>query len=224
MIAQGESLHDVIVELGVDRGRITIINNGVDVSAFAAAEPFPHPRPYILGLGSLVPHKGFDLLVEAYARLREPSVDLLIAGDGGEASALAGLIEQRGLGDRVRLIGAVTGERKVSLYRSAAFFVCPSRREPFANVILEALAAGLPVVATDVGGNAEMVRPEVNGLLCAPESPPALAAGIERLLAEPQLAARLRAAAMPSVTSHAWPRVAERYLEIYRSVVAAARR
>ena len=224
VIAQGESLRDVITELGVDPGRITIINNGVDVAAFAAAEPFPHHRPYLLGLGSLVPHKGFDLLVEAYARLRDPRVDLLIAGEGREQSALAGLIQRRGLGDRVRLLGPITGDRKTSLYRSADFFVCPSRREPFANVILEALASGLPVVATDVGGNREMVRPEVNGLLCRPESPPALAAAIQRLLDEPQVVGRLRAAAVPSVADHDWPRVAERYVEVYRSVVGAARR
>ena len=224
VVAQGNSLRDVIVELGVDPGRITIINNGVDVPAFAAAEPFPHPRPYLLGLGSLVSHKGFDLLVEAYARLREPRVDLLIAGEGREQPALTGLIQRRRLGDRVRLLGAVTGERKTSLYRSAECFVCPSRREPFANVILEAFASGLPVVATNVGGNAELVRPEVNGLLCEPESPPAMAAAIERLLDEPQLVARLRAAAVPSVAGHDWPRVAECYVETYRNVVAASRR
>jgi glycosyltransferase involved in cell wall biosynthesis len=224
VIAQGESLRDVIMELGVDRERITIINNGVDLAAFAAAEPFPHPRPYILGFGSLVPHKGFDLLVEAYARLHGPPLDLLIAGDGAEGAALTAQAARLGIGDRVRLLGPVTGERKVSLYRSAAFFVCPSRREPFANVILEALASGLPVVATDIGGNREIVRPEVNGLLCQPESAAALAAAMERLLADSPLVARLREAAVPSVAGHDWPRVAERYLEVYRSVVAASRR
>lgn len=224
VIAQGESLRDVIMELGVDRERITIINNGVDLAAFAAAEPFPHPRPYILGFGSLVPHKGFDLLVEAYARLHGPPLDLLIAGDGAEGAALTAQAARLGIGDRVRLLGPVTGERKVSLYRSAAFFVCPSRREPFANVILEALASGLPVVATDIGGNREIVRPEVNGLLCQPESAAALAAAMERLLADSPLVARLREAAVPSVAGHDWPRVAERYVEVYRSVVAASRR
>jgi glycosyltransferase involved in cell wall biosynthesis len=224
IIAQGESLRDVIVDVGVDPRRITIINNGVDVAAFTVAEPFPHPRPYILGLGSLVTHKGFDLLIEAYARLRDPDVDLLIAGDGGEASALGKLVQRLGLGDRVRLLGPVTGDRKVSLYRTAVCFVCPSRREPFANVILEALASGLPVVATDVGGNRELVHPEANGLLCQPESPSALAAAIQQLLDEPQLRARLREAAVPSIAGHDWPRVAERYVEVYRSVVAASRR
>jgi glycosyltransferase involved in cell wall biosynthesis len=224
VIAQGDALRDVIIGIGVAPDRIVTINNGVDVATFATAEPFPHPRRYILGLGSLVPHKGFDLLVDAYARLRDPAVDLLIAGDGSEAAALGAQIARLGLTDRVRLLGPVTGSRKVSLYRSAEWFVCPSRREPFANVILEALASGLPVVATDVGGNREMVKPECNGLLCQPESPEALAAAIQRLLDQPAFASGLRSAAAASVAGHDWSQVATRYVEVYRAVVAGARR
>jgi len=70
----------------------------------------------------------------------------------------------------------VTGDRKVSLFRSAVCFVCPSRREPFANVLLEALASGLPAVATDVGGNREIVLAGESGLLVPPGDPAALAA------------------------------------------------
>jgi glycosyltransferase involved in cell wall biosynthesis len=224
VIAQGEALRDVILGVGVAADRIVTINNGVDIAAFATAEAFPHPRRYILGLGSLVRHKGFDLLVDAYGRLHDPAVDLLIAGDGSESAALATQIERLGLRDRVRLLGPVTGDRKVSLYRSAECFVCPSRREPFANVILEALAAGLPIVATDVGGNRELVQPEVNGLLCEPESSTAIAAALQRLLDAPAVTARLRAAALPSIADHDWSQVAARYVDAYRAVVATSRR
>jgi glycosyltransferase involved in cell wall biosynthesis len=224
VIAQGESLRDVIRGIGVAPERMVTINNGVDIAAFAVAEPFPHPRPYILGLGSLVRHKGFDLLVDAYGRLSNPAVDLLIAGDGGESAALTAQIARLGLHDRVRLLGPVTGDRKVSLYRSGECFVCPSRREPFANVILEALASGLPVVATDVGGNRELVQSEVNGLLCEPESSAAIAAALQRLLDAPEVAARLRAAAPQSIANHDWSQVAARYVDAYRAVAATARR
>lgn len=224
VIAQGEALRDVILGVGVAADRIVTINNGVDIAAFATAEAFPHPRPYILGLGSLVRHKGFDLLVDAYRRLRDPAVDLLIAGDGSESPGLAAQIERLGLHDRVRLLGPVVGDRKVSLYRSAEFFVCPSRREPFANVILEALASGLPVVATDVGGNRELVQPEVNGLLCEPESPTVIAAAMQRLLNEPAVIARLRAGAPRSIAGHDWSQVAARYVDVYHAVVTTARR
>lgn len=222
VIAQGDALRDVILGIGVAADRIVTINNGVDVAAFATAEPFPHPRRYILGLGSIVPHKGFDLLVDAYSRLRDPPADLLIAGDGSESATLTAQIERLRLRDRVRLLGPVTGDRKVSLYRSAEYFICPSRREPFANVILEALASGLPVVATDVGGNRELVHSEVNGLLCQPESPISLATAMQRLLDEPAITARLRAAALPSIVDHDWPQVAARYVDAYCAVVPTA--
>jgi glycosyltransferase involved in cell wall biosynthesis len=223
VIAQGESLRDVILGIGVAAERIVTINNGVDVAAFAAAEPFPHPRPYILGLGSLVRHKGFDLLVDAYAQLPHPAVDLLIAGGGAEAGVLEHRIAQLRLRDCVQLLGPVTGDRKVSLYRSAEWFVCPSRREPFANVILEALASGLPVVATDVGGNRELVQPEVNGLLCQSESPAALATAMQRLLGEAAFTDRLRGGARSSIADRDWSEVATRYVDVYRTVVSGAR-
>jgi glycosyltransferase involved in cell wall biosynthesis len=223
VIAQGEFLRGVIAEAGVTAERIRVVNNGVDVSEFRAAEPWPHPRPYLLGVGSLVPHKGFDLLLRAYALLPADRPDLLIAGDGPERERLGDLARRLGIDRQVHLLGPVTGGRKVSLYRSATCFVCPSRREPFANVLLEALAAGLPAVATDVGGNREIVRDGENGLLCQPESPADLAAALDRLVADASLATHLRRGAATTIRRFDWPAVADRYIDLYREVVAARR-
>lgn len=223
VIAQGESLREVIAALGVAPARLVTINNGVDVAAFAAATPFDHPRPYALGMGSLVPHKGFDLIVRAWAAAAAPSLDLLVAGDGPERAALERLAGELGLAGRVRFLGPVLGRDKVSLLRSAAFFVCPSRREPYSNAILEAMAAGLPVVATAVGGNPEIVRHEVSGLVCEPESPAALAAAAGRIAADPALRDRLAAGAVGVAREHDWPDVVDRYVAIYRRVIEAAR-
>lgn len=222
VIAQGESLRRVIADIGVPQERIHVVNNGVDRDAFRSTAPFPHPRPYVLGLGGLVPHKGFDLLLRAYARLRDPSHDLLIAGDGPEATPLARLASALGIGERVTFLGVVTGERKASLYRSAAVFVCPSRREPFANVILEAFAAGVPVIATDVGGNREMVDDRVNGLVVPPESPDAIAAAIETLLGPAAVLDSLRPGVARSAERFGVAAMAERYVGIYRGAIAAA--
>ena len=223
VIAQGEFLRGVIEETGVPAGRVRVVNNGVDVAAFGAADPYPHPRPYILGMGSLVPHKGFDLLLRAYALLPADRPDLLIAGDGPEREPLADLARDLGIEHQVHLLGMVTGDRKVSLYRSATCFVCPSRREPFANVLLESLASGVPAVATDVGGNREIVRHEENGLLCAPDSPAAIAAAVGRLLDDAALAAGLRAGAARLIARFDWDAVADRYIDLYREVIAARR-
>lgn len=224
VIAQGHYLREVIEDVGITRDRIRVINNGVDLAAFRdpAAAPHPHPRPYILGLGGLVPHKGFDLLVRGYALLPAGRPDLLIAGAGSEMPAVRALSEELGVARQVTFLGPVVGDLKVSLYRSARFFVCPSRREPFANVILEAMAAGLPVVATDVGGNREMVRHEVNGLLCEPESPSSLAEAMRRLLADPRLAASLAAGVARSIPEYDWSAVADRYVAVYQEVVQKA--
>jgi glycosyltransferase involved in cell wall biosynthesis len=223
VVAQGEFLRGVIEAAGVPADRIRVINNGVDVAAFGAADPFPHPRPYLLGMGSLVLHKGFDLLVRGHALLPADRPDLLIAGEGPERAALLALARDLGTERQVHLPGPVTGRRKVSLFRSATCFVCPSRREPFANVLLEALAAGLPAIATDVGGNREIVRPGENGLLCEPDSPPALATAVGRLLDDAKLAAGLRAGAARLIANFDWDAVADRYIDLYREVIAARR-
>lgn len=223
VIAQGDYLKGVIADAGVDPGRIHVINNGVEVAAFRTAAFAAHPRPYILGLGGLVPHKGFDLLIRGYASLPPGRPDLLIAGDGPERDRLRGLADALGVGPQVVLLGPVVGEQKVGLYRSAEFFVCPSRREPFANVILEAMAAGRPVVATDVGGNGELVRHGVTGLLCEPEAPPALAAAMQRLVEGPALRTACAAAATRAVVAYDWSAVADRYIDLYREVVAGGR-
>lgn len=223
VVAQGEFLRGVIEEAGVPAGRIRVINNGVDVAAFRAADPYPHPRPYLLGMGSLVSHKGFDLLLRGYALLPANRPDLLIAGDGPERAALLALARDLAIDRQVHLLGSVTGGRKVSLFRSAACFICPSRREPFANVLLEALASGLPAVATDVGGNREIVHHGENGLLCEPESPAALAAAVGRLLTDASLAAGLRAGGARLIARFDWDAVADRYIDLYREVIAARR-
>jgi glycogen(starch) synthase len=221
VIAQGRFLRDIIRDLGVAEQRIHTIHNGVDLAEFATGTPFPHPRPYILGVGKLMRHKGFDVLLRAYARLRQPTPDLLLAGSGPELPALEALTRQLGIAQQVKFLGLVTGQNKVNLFRSAEFFVCPSRREPFANVILEALAAGLPVVASAVGGNTELVRDGAHGLLYPPEDDGALASTLQRLLAEPALHQRLRNAVPGFVRDFDWSLVATQYLALYRKLSAA---
>jgi glycosyltransferase involved in cell wall biosynthesis len=217
VVAQGHYLKEVILELGVEEKRIHMIHNGVDVTAFASGTPFPHPRPYILSVGKLKPHKGFDILLRAYARLPHPPVDLLIAGRG-RLQELQELAQQLGLGQRVRFVGFVEGQEKINLYHSAAFFVCPSRREPFANVILEALAAGVPVVASAVGGNPELVHHGQHGLLFPAEDDKALADTLHHLIEAPALLARLRANIPTFIRQFDWPVIAARYLELYRNL------
>jgi glycosyltransferase involved in cell wall biosynthesis len=144
-----------------------VIHNSVDCGVFAAARPYPHERAYVAAVGQLVAHKGFDLLIEAFAKVdaRFPDVDLLIAGDGDYDEELTRLIQAHGLKDRVHLLGRVDKETVASLFVGSLFVAVPSRREPFGIVALEGMAAARRVLATPVGGIPEFLPTDVNRMV-----------------------------------------------------------
>ena len=140
--------------------KVKVIHNGVDVGLFATAPPYQHLRPYLLAVGQLEWHKGFDLLISAFAHVAKEfqTIDLLIVGEGSEHLALQAQIQAEGLGKQVHLLGAMGREQVASLMRSCMAMVIPSRREPFGIVALEARAAGKPIIATRVGGLPEALQ------------------------------------------------------------------
>ena len=131
-----------------------VIHNGVDVNLFANVRPYNHQRPYLLAVGQLVRHKGFDVLISAWAQIQPDwsEIDVLIAGDGRKRMTLEASIQAKGLSGRVHLLGAVKREQVAALMRGSLAVVIPSRREPFGIVALEAMASGRPVIATQIGG------------------------------------------------------------------------
>jgi glycosyltransferase involved in cell wall biosynthesis len=147
--------------------KLHVLPNGVDVGAIRATPPAEHPRPYCLVAGRLAPVKNPALAIEAFARAKErlAGVDLVVAGDGPEAPALAALAASRGVAARVHLLGAVPRERVWALLRGARCAVVPSLAESHPVVVLEAWAAGAPVVASDVKGIRELVRDGESGVL-----------------------------------------------------------
>jgi glycogen(starch) synthase len=134
-----------------------VIHNGVDPQRFRAAEGYSAPWPYVLAYGRLTRKKGFDLLLEAFAQLdsRHPQIHLIVAGEGEEEKALLAQAARLGLADRVSFLGRATEEEVVRLLLGCLFVVVPSRREPFGIVVMEAIGAGRPVLATMVGGIGE---------------------------------------------------------------------
>lgn len=150
-------------------------------------------RPYLLGAGRLVPQKGFDLLIQGFAVLvkRHESIDLVIAGAGAEGERLKRIAAELGIIDRVSFPGYVWDLGK--LMAGATAFVLPSRYEGFPNVLLEALARGVPTIAADcLSGPREILQNGAVGILVPPEDPVALADAAERLITDVQLQARLR--------------------------------
>ncbi|MDT4942349.1 MAG: glycogen synthase [Pseudonocardiales bacterium] len=198
-----------------------VVRNGVDVAAVRAAEPVRRRRRYLFGIGRLVPQKGFDILVAAFGHVAAayPDVDLVIAGDGSERAGLERQIAAAGLADRVELIGGVPAAQAFQLFRGATGFVLPSRQEPQGIVVIEAMAAGAPVVATRVGGVPETVRDGVNGLLTDVD-PDAIAKALRVLLDDPDAARGRAARASADVEAYDWWRITDEYEACY----AAARR
>ncbi|MEV5433644.1 glycosyltransferase [Streptomyces sp. NPDC052701] len=188
---------DEVVELarmGIPAHKAVIVPCGVDTGLFTPRGPAVPRGPYrhrILQLGRLVPRKGAAVSVAALARL--PDTELLVVGgppahlldDDPEARRLRGVARDAGVADRVRFTGGVPSDRVPPLLRSADVVVCPADYEPFGIVPLEAMACGVPVVASAVGGQLDTVADPGTGRLVPPRDPEALARAVAGLLADP---------------------------------------
>jgi D-inositol-3-phosphate glycosyltransferase len=220
-----------LIRLGVSRNRITVVPSGVDIERFRPDGPAAERsgRPRLVALGRLTPRKGFETVIHALAAV--PEAELLIAGggeagepDGGvEARRLRGLADRYGVAGRVRLLGAVPREHVPALLRSADLVVCTPWHEPFGRVPLEAMACGVPVVASAVGGFLDTVVDGATGVLVPPRRPDVLAAEIRKLLAEPFWREAYGTAGVDRVRArYAWEFIAEGTLAAYEEACAGA--
>lgn len=214
---------DLVRELKVDARRFEVIHNGVDVAAFSAADP--HARPHqpertlcIGSVGRLVPVKNYRLLLEAFARLPSaPACRLVLVGDGPERRSLSQLAIALGISDRVELAGH--RDDVAACLRSMDIFMLPSLSEGLSNTLLEAMAAALPVVASDVGGNREIVEPERSGLLFRSGDVEGAAAQLLRLAENAALRRDLGDAAAQRVRKEfSIEAMIRRYESLYRRV------
>jgi glycosyltransferase involved in cell wall biosynthesis len=182
-------------------GRFHRVYNGVDLGAFRQARFEANP-PLIVAIGRLIEKKGFADLISACRFLveRGQAFRCEIVGDGPLQESLAAHIAHSGLQERVQLVGTRTQSQIADRLAAASLFALPCTTESgggmdnLPTVIMEAMAAGLPVVSTPVAGVPEMVQPGVTGELVTPHDPVALADAIQRIVSEPELARRLGAA------------------------------
>jgi phosphatidylinositol alpha-mannosyltransferase len=202
-------------------GAFGIVPNGIDVATFAEAAPADlGPGRKVLFVGRLHPRKGFPVAVDAFTTLARshPDARLVVAGAGAEANALDRL--PLDLRDRVAMLGAVENHALPAIERACDVFVAPSLGgESFGVVLLEPMAAGVPVVASRIPGYDQVLEDGETGLLVPPGDAAALAAAVGRVLDDPALAGRLAAAARRRVERYDWAVVAGRLEEIYRSVL-----
>jgi phosphatidylinositol alpha-mannosyltransferase len=203
-------------------GPLRIVPNGVDIDRFRLARPATvPPGRNMLFVSRLEPRKGFRIAAEALARVlrRVPDARLLVVGDGPERGVWGEC--PPAVRERIMMLGAVSNAELPPYHAAAEIFVAPATgRESFGIILVEALAAGLPVAGSDIPGYREVVRNGIEGLLSRPGDPAGLADGIVTLLTEPALYARLREAAAHRADRFHWARIAEEVEEVYREAVA----
>lgn len=199
-----------------------IIPNGIQVDDFADAKPFPHlqdGKVNLLWVGRLEKRKGLKYLLSAYSKLKWdwPDLRLIIVGPGKPDADSYRIIGERALNDVV-FVGDVSDEDKARYYKSADIYCSPATgKESFGIVLLEAMAAGKPVVASNIEGYASVITHGHEGLLVPPKKDEQLANAIGALLKDPALRARLGANGRETVEEYRWERVAERVMDHYKS-------
>jgi len=210
-----------LVAMGVPEQRVTVVPCGVDLDVFRPDGPVAPrtDRPMILSIGRLVPRKGVDTVIAALRHV--PGAELVIAGGrtcDEEAVRLRELAAGHGLDDRVHVIGSVAREHVPALMRAADVLVSVPWYEPFGLVPVEAMACGVPVVASAVGGHLDTVAG--CGLLVPPRRPRALARALREVLGNPDLGREIGAAgARRARERYGWPRVAELTEAVYTQVI-----
>ncbi|MBW3649514.1 MAG: glycosyltransferase family 4 protein [Actinobacteria bacterium] len=193
-------------------GSYELVFNGIEVDRFAKADPLVVDGPAILFIGRHEPRKGLVTLLGALSQL-PGDVRLLVAGDGPQTAELR---RRFGRDDRVSWLGRITDEEKARYLRSVDVFCAPSvSGESFGIVLLEAMAASVPIVASDLPGYRNVARPDEHALLVPPGNPAALARGLALVLGDGSLRRRLVEGGDARAAEFSMDRLAERYLELY---------
>ncbi|MGH8972900.1 MAG: glycosyltransferase family 4 protein [Acidimicrobiia bacterium] len=201
-------------------GACRVLPNGVEVDRFAKADPWPTERPAVLFVGRHEPRKGLAVLLEAFGRLPGDAV-LWVAGEGPETARLRQ--EAPGSPARVEWLGPLSGDELARRLRGAAVLCAPSLHgESFGVVLLEAMAAGTPVVASDIAGYADVARHGREALLVPPGDAGELGRALQRVLSDGQLATELVEAGTARAATFSMDRLAERFTALYASVVESA--
>jgi glycosyltransferase involved in cell wall biosynthesis len=208
-------------EYGLDPNEIAVVRNGVDEKTFAPAEHRNRER-YVLYTGVLRARKGlFDLIECArYVCKVDQTVKFVICGAGPFLGKAKKAAQKLGVEKRVIFLGYVKRSKLIQTYQNATVHVVPSHYEGLPNVLLEAMSCGLPVVATNISGNKEVITDGVNGFLVPPKSPKDMSEALLGLLEDDELRVRIGKAARATIKqNYTWNKVADKIIECYENVL-----
>ncbi len=219
VLSPSPAADDALAAIGMPRERVLRWDRGVDTTRFDPALRDPALLPGALNVlysGRITREKGVDLLADAFlaAHARDPRLHLVLAGGGPEQERL-----RECLGERASFLGWLEGEELARVYASADIFLFPSATDTFGQVILEAQASGLPVIALALGGPLSLIEDRVSGLLCDADAQP-LADAVLELAGAPLLRERLAGAALRSVRLRTWERTLERLADGYQQALS----
>lgn len=224
VVTVSEAIYHSIVRRFPNRAhKVCLIPNGVDETFLAVRPGRKSGKVHLLTVGSLIPRKGIDQILYAMSRLGESAnLVLSIVGEGPERSRLESIVTSLALEPRVQLLGRMAPERMGEVLARADIFVLASHSEGRPNVILEAMASGLPVVASRIEGVDELVNEGTTGLLFEPGEVEDLSAKITVLARNARLRQQMGEAARQFIVQQQllWRQTAERYAELYRQLVA----
>lgn len=222
VVAVSSGLAQGLLDLGAASDKVTVLRNGVDLAAFRPPSDRPRLRAELgltgstlLSVGHLIERKGHHHIVGALAHM--PGTVLLIAGEGPERRALTELAIRLGVQDRVRLLGARPHHELAGLYGAADALVLASTREGWANVMLESMACGTPVVAGPAWGSREAISAPEAGIVLDSVTPEAIAAAVTDLLARPPTRAATRAHA----ERFGWDETTRGQIDLFTHVLAS---
>lgn len=211
VVANSQGLRALGLEFEPDTP-IAVIPNGVDLDQFTTTERRWQP-PRLLFVGRTVYQKGLDVLLGALGSLKTLGWELDIVGDGPQLPQLRADVAALGLRTRVRFLGWQDRAELPALMAGANLFLNPSRHEGMPNAVLEAMASGLPVIATQIAGNEELVQPGQNGLLVPAENVEALRAALAELVPDAERRQAMGSRSRKIVEAdYSWGRVAAAYL------------
>ncbi len=222
VIANSAGLKELALKTN-PRQKIGIIYNGVDTSDFT---PRPASRPndkFIITTGAsrLTARKGIRYAIEAVKKLSSvyPELHLKIMGEGNQKENLENLVKKLELENNVKFLGRIPREKTAAYYQEASVFILPSFNEGMSNALLEALASGLPVIVTDVGGTRELITEGKNGFIVPLRDADAIASALKKLLKNPELREKIGAQNRQTAEKISWRKVSEEYIQIYKNII-----
>jgi glycosyltransferase involved in cell wall biosynthesis len=217
------SVAEELREYGLNPNHISVVGNGVDEKAFS---PSPNRKPaetYVLYTGVLRGRKGLFDLIACAGQVCEVFSDVrfFVCGRGPFLRDLECKVRKMGLQRRIVFLGYVERDKLIQIYQNATIQVVPSYYEGLPTVLLEAMSCGLPVVATNIGGNNEVISSGLNGFLVPPRRPEEMADSILKLLADSTLRERIGRAARETIEKrYTWDKIADNIVKCYESLLS----